>query len=87
MNIPPQFDIKDGKQYNNKDHALKFHNNIYDQKQSGRVWSKFLVAKLKTVGLKKYKIGPCLFYKGRVLYLIYTDDSILAAPTTQEIEE
>ena len=26
------------------------------------------------------------FYKGKVLYLIYTNDSILAALTTQEID-
>jgi hypothetical protein len=28
-----------------------------------------------------------MFYRGRVIYCLYTDDSILAAPTDEELEE
>ena len=36
---------------------------------------------------KKSEYDPCVFYRGKVLYLIYTDDSILAAPTKDEVEK
>ena len=49
MNIPPEFQLKDHGRYNNKEHALELHNNVYGQKQSGRVWNKFLVKKLVSI--------------------------------------
>ena len=47
MNIPPEFKLTGHKQYNNKDHAIKIKNNIYGQKQSGRVWNQYLVNRLR----------------------------------------
>ena len=87
MNIPPEFVIPDHPEYNNKDHALEVLRNIYGQKQSGRVWNKYLVRRLNSLGFTKSKYDPCLFYRGKVIYLIYTDDSILAAPTKSLIDK
>ena len=81
MNIPPEFKLTGHKQYNNKDHALKIKNNIYGQKQSGRVWNQYLVKRLRKIGFTQSLYDPCVFYRGKVIYLIYTDDSILVAPT------
>ena len=33
------------------------------------------------------KIDGCLFYRGKVMYALYTSDLILAGPNKQEIEE
>ena len=43
--------------------------------------------KLESIGFEKSAINTCLFYKGKVLYLIYTDDSILTAPTQKDITD
>ena len=38
ISIPAGYKIENGK---NKDHALKLNNNLYGQKQAGRVWNQF----------------------------------------------
>ena len=69
-----------------KDYALKLNKNVYGQKQSGRVWNNYLTRKLiKEVGFKQSKIDPCVFYKGKAMYVLYTDDSILAGPNRPEL--
>ena len=73
---------------NRKDYVLKIHRNIYGQKQAGRVWNKYLVDKLvNKVGFKQSKASECVFYKGNVIYVRYTDDSILAGPDQAEIDK
>ena len=85
MEIPKGFKINEG---NPEDYLLKIHRNIYGQKQAGRVWNQYLVDKLTNeIGFKQSKIDECLFYKGNVLYALYTDDSILAGPDKGEVDE
>ena len=85
LKVPAGFDIENG---NKNDYALKLHKNVYGQKQAGRVWYKYLSKKLtKELGFKQSKIDECLFYRGKTLYLLYTDDSILAGPDQQEINQ
>ena len=85
MEVPKGFEVETGK---NKDHVLKIHRNIYGQKQAGRVWNKYLADKLiNKVGFKQSKIDECLFYKGKVIYALYTDDSIITGPDLHEIEQ
>ncbi|KAI2507905.1 hypothetical protein MHU86_6563 [Fragilaria crotonensis] len=63
------------------------HRNIYGQKQAGRVWNKFLVDKLiNDLGFKQSKVDECVFYRGKTLYVLYTDDSLLAGPDKDEID-
>ena len=69
------------------DHVLKLNKNVYGQKQAGRVWNKYLEKKLiESVGFKKLKIDECVYHKGNTIYLLYTDDSILAGPCQKEID-
>ena len=77
MKIPAGIQIKEG---NNKDYVLKMHRNIYGQRQAGRVWSKHL-HKILTDELKfqQSEVDECVYYRDEVLYLLYTDDSILAS--------
>ena len=85
MEIPKGFNIDEGR---TDDFILKINKNIYGQKQARRVWNKYLVNKLiKELGFKQSSIDECLFYKGDVLYALYTDDSILTGPDKGEIDK
>ena len=83
MKIPKGLKLagKDSENY-----VLKLHKNTYGQKNAGRVWNEYLVKKLKQIGFKQSKIDECVFYKGKVMYVLYTDDSILAGPDQKEIQ-
>ena len=59
------------------DYVLKLRHNVYGQKQAGRVWNQYLVTHL--VNTLEY-----VFYRGNVVYVLYTDDSILAGPSQDE---
>ena len=85
MKIPAGFEIENGK---NLDYVLKIHRNIYGQKQAGRVWNHYLVNKIvNELGFKQSKVDKCVFYRGHTLYVLYTDNSILADPSEKEIDQ
>jgi len=85
MKIPRGMEIG-GKDKN--DYVLKLHRNIYGQKQAGRVWYQYLSKKLvEEVGFTKSEVDECVFTKGEVMYILYTDDSIIAAPKKSQVEE
>ena len=85
MKIPRGMEIG-GKDKN--DFVLKLHRNIYGQKQAGRVWYQYLSKKLvEEVGFTKSEVDECVFTKGEVMYILYTDDSIIAAPKKSQVEE
>jgi len=84
MKVPKGFEIT-GK--NPDDYVLKLERNVYGQKQAGRVWNKYLERKLiHQVGFTQSKVDDCVFYRGSTMYVLYTDDSILAGPSKDEIE-
>jgi len=84
MKIPRGFEVT-GK--DPSDYVLKLNKNVYGQKQAGRVWNKYLENKLvNEVGFTKSKIDECVYYKNNTIYILYTDDSILAGPGKAEIE-
>jgi hypothetical protein len=61
--------------------------NVYGSKNAGRTWYQYLINKLiKEVGFVQSKVDKCVFYKGKVMYILYTDDSVLAGPNWTEIE-
>jgi hypothetical protein len=51
------------------------------------VWNKYLVRKLLDLGFKQSTVDECVFYRGKTLYVLYTDDSLLAGPDKKEIEK
>ena len=68
--------------------VLKHQGNLYEQKQARRVWYKYLRKRLITkAGFVRSKHDECLFFRGKVMYAIYIDDSILGAPTHQKLDE
>jgi Reverse transcriptase (RNA-dependent DNA polymerase) len=85
MKIPSGFELTDGSP---KDWVLKLHRNVYGQKQAGRVWNQYLVHKLtNTLHFVQSKVDECVFYRGSVMYVLYTDDSLLAGPDKKEIDK
>lgn len=84
MKIPKDFVI-DG--HTRKTHALKLLKNVYGQKQAGRVWNRYLHNSLLAMGWRQSKADDCLYYKGRVVFVVYVDDGILVSPDQSFIEE
>lgn len=85
MKIPKGFELDQG---NSNDYVLKLHKNVYGQKQAGRVWNKYLVNKLvNELKFVQSKTDECVFYRGQTMYVLYTDDSILAGPDEAEIDQ
>ena len=82
MKIPKGFEVEDG----SNDYVIKLKRNLFGQKQAGTVWNKHLVSKLKQVGFKQSAIDECVFYRGKAIYVLYTDDSILTGPDEQELD-
>lgn len=88
MYCPRGFKFGNVPSENSKDYVLKLNRNVYGQKQAGRVWNQYLVSKLvREVGFTQSKVDECVFYRGTVVYVLYTDDSILAGPDKNEINK
>ena len=86
MEIPVGYDLDEGK--SKRDYVLKLHANLYGQKQAGRVWYQHLSRRLvEQVGFTKSAVDECVFYRGQVIYVLYTDDSIIVGPDQAEIDK
>ncbi len=70
-----------------KQTVLEVRKNIYGGKDAGKQWYEHLVAKLIKIGFVPSKVDNCVFYKGKAMYVLYTDDSILAGPDKQELDD
>jgi Reverse transcriptase (RNA-dependent DNA polymerase) len=85
MEVLKGFEIKG---HDWKDNMLKLHRNVCRSKNVGRTWYQYLRKKLiKEVGFTQSKVDECVFYKGKVMYVLYTDDSILAGPDKAKIDK
>ena len=79
MKVPKGFEVEG-------DYVLRLNRDVYGQKQAGRVWNKYLENKLvNKVGFVKSKVDECIYYKGKTIYILYTDDSILSGQCKKEI--
>jgi hypothetical protein len=85
MEIPKGFTL-DGVN-DPREYVLEINRNIYGGKDAGRTWFLYLKAKLLKIGFVQSKFDDCVFYKGRMVYVLYTDDSILAGPDKGEIDQ
>jgi Reverse transcriptase (RNA-dependent DNA polymerase) len=86
MEIPKGFELMDGHEQRN--YVLKLNRNVYGSKNAGRAWYQYLSQKLvEEVGFVQSKVDECVYYKGTVMYVLHTDDSILAGPDRNDIEQ
>ena len=83
MEIPKGFEFKGSR----TTHCLELKKNLYGQKQAGRVWNQYLHNGMLARGFVQSKVDMCLYYRGKVAMLIYTDDGILIGPTSKHIDE
>ena len=77
MNISKVIEVKNYSKW-----VVKSKNNIYVQGQSGRVWNKILVEKLTSSAFRsrQSKVEICVFHRGKIIYILYTNNSILTVP-------
>ena len=76
MKLPKGFEL-DSEGYN-EDHILMLHNNVYRQKKYGRVWYQHLSYNQNNeLGFTRFSVDECIFYKGKMMYALYTKDLIL----------
>jgi hypothetical protein len=83
LEAPNGFHFKDG--LTKKTHCLKLLKNLYGTKQGAKVWYDYLHAGLTKLGYKCSKVDKCVFYKGKAVFLVYTDDGIYVGPDLEEI--
>jgi Reverse transcriptase (RNA-dependent DNA polymerase) len=73
--------------HDSQQHVLKLINNIYGQRQAGKVWNDFLIEGLtKKVGFVQSRHDPNLLWKGQYMIIIYTDDTIITYPDETGID-
>jgi hypothetical protein len=65
---------------------LKLKRNLYGLVQASRNWFLKLSAIYEKLIFKKSKSDPCLFLKKDMIIVLYTDDCLLYAQDTKEIE-
>ena len=66
---------------------MKLLNNLYGQKQAGRVWNQYLVKGLASIGFIQSITDPCVFLRKSVILVIYTDDAIVTGPRKQDVDQ
>jgi hypothetical protein len=73
---------------NRNDWAMKVINNIYGQKQAGRVLYKYLRNKLiKEPQFQQSKYDPCVMWKDGCILVIYTDNTNITGPVGNNIDK
>jgi len=84
MRIPVGIDIDEA---DKADFVLQMLRNIYGQRQAGRVWNKYLHDILVKLGFEQSQIDEGVYYRDGVIYLLYTDGSILASKSEAKINQ
>jgi hypothetical protein len=72
---------------NGKTHVLKLLKNLYGQKQAGQVWNQHLTKGLKTIGFKQSNVDECIFFRGNVIFIVFTNNVIFASISKEEIDK
>jgi hypothetical protein len=79
MKLPAGFTVpgRTITEQNRRHYVLKLEKNLYGQKQAGRVWYLYLKKNLLKLGFKPSQHDECVFYYGKTIFIVYTDDTIL----------
>ena len=89
MKLPAGFTVpgRTISEQDRRDYVLKLEKNLYGQKQAGRVWYLHLKKNLLKLGFKPSQHDECVFYYGKTIFIVYTDDTILLGPDKEEIDQ
>ena len=82
MKLPMGFDIP-GTTPGSK--VIKLLKNLYGQKQAGRIWNLHLHNNLLKIGWKQSEADECVYFKNGVIFCVYVDDGIFAAPNEENL--
>ena len=83
MEIPRGFEVTDDSQ----EYCLKIIKNLYGSKNAGLVFHEYLKAGLAKLHFVQSKVDEGVFYRGKLMFLIYIDDGIIAHPDKREIDK
>jgi hypothetical protein len=83
MDLPQGIKTSEG---DSTDYVLKLLKNIYGQKQAGRVWNKYLVDKLRSIGFKPSLIDDCVFYRDDIIFMVYVDNGIFLGKDDNQLK-
>jgi hypothetical protein len=73
-------------EHKNEKWALKIKRNLYGLVQASRNWFLKLSAIYERLGFKQSKSDPCLFLRKDMIIVLYTDDCLLYARDTKDID-
>ena len=84
MKIPKGIEVQSHTEW-----VLKENKNIYRQRQADTVWNKLIVEKLtnSAVAVRKSNIDECVFYLGKIMNILYTNDYDLKIPEQEELRQ
>jgi hypothetical protein len=75
-----------GFEHKTENWALKLKRNLYGLVQASRNWFLKLSAIYERLGFKQSKSDPCLFLRKDMIIVLYTDDCLLYARDTNDID-
>jgi hypothetical protein len=70
-----------------KQYGLHILQNIYGSRDAGRTWLIHLDKGLVELGFTRSAIDDCLYYRGRMLFLVYVDDGIKIYPDPSAVDK
>lgn len=85
MEIPADYHVTE---WDKKCYCLKLKKNLYGQKQAGRVWNEYLTNILTSkLNMTQSPVDCCVFYRRKLVFVLYGDDGIIACYDDKEIDE
>ena len=84
MEVPRGVKVTNG---DRNEYCLKLKKNLYGSKNAGLVFHEHLKRGLKQIGFVQSKVDEGVFYRGKLMFLIYVDDGILLHPDAKEIDK
>jgi Reverse transcriptase (RNA-dependent DNA polymerase) len=67
--------------------CLEILQNVYGGKDAGRTWFLYLKDGLEQLGFQQSQQDDCVFYRGKTIFLVYTDDAIILDPEEAGIDQ
>ena len=68
-------------------HLLQLRQNLYGLKDRQVTWHEHIKKRLKECGFMSSNVDSCLFIKGSVLLVLYTDDAAFFSPSAQAVDD
>jgi hypothetical protein len=88
MKLPAGFTLPDRAitEQDRKDYVLKMEKNLYGQYKQAEYGIYIFKKSLLKLGFKPSKHDECIFYYGKTIFIVYTDDTSLLGPDQQKID-